>query len=404
MALRIPAAGKASQTFFRYSTADGSRYLANHCGGAVRANVSPKKLAEAIMVSVPAMVKAQCAGHPTEATRRWLVLLEHALDRGNVPRAFHSYSEDNSRWDLVTPEGVVNDTIRPQPGYVAPGTANPSDEPSFRTWAVSRMVPPDATLRRAQRLLAMVHELHKAGFQRLRVCVGKSADDVEWRCHLAPAAAISADGWTPRNIPQVPVYSTRESTNYFDWPDCAADDARALAAKFIERLPDIAAASAGPDWAYAGWFTAVLGAAEHGHLPALYGGMDFLPRRETTVLPPPLPDGGGNVPTNDDGDALLDDEELELRHLPPPGAVYDEVWRFCLTYDGCRRGLRTIDDCFHVANTAFRDGLERTTVANLRTAAFIHQRKLKWQDLEPIKRGDLTPIHAVVAELRRRLS
>lgn len=396
--------GRPSQTFYRYSTADGFRYLANHCGGAVRADVGPRKLGEAIMVSVPAVVRAQCAGQPTGAMQRWLVLLEQFLDRGCIPQAFHGYSEDTSRWDLVVPEGAVSDTMRPQPGYVAPGMANPPDEPSHRTWAVSRTAPADAPLRRAQRLLAMIHELHKAGFQRLRVCVGMSADDVEWRCHLAAAAAVSADGWTPLNTEQVPVYSTRESANYFDWTDCAGDDARALAVKFIERLPEMAAACAGPDWAYAGWFTAVLGAAEHGHLPALYGGIDFSPGLGATALPPPVPDWCGHMSSSDDGDELLDDAELELHHLPPPSASYDEVWRFCLTYDGSRRGLRTIDDCFHVADTAFRDGLQRATIANLRTAAFIHQRRLKWQDLEPIKQSDVSPIYAVVEELRRRLS
>ncbi|MDD5580205.1 MAG: hypothetical protein PHY16_13105 [Methylobacter sp.] len=50
--------------------------------------MSPQKLAEAIMVSVPEEMKAACAGETAVEMLRWLDELEQALDRGYVPEAF----------------------------------------------------------------------------------------------------------------------------------------------------------------------------------------------------------------------------------------------------------------------------------------------------------------------------
>lgn len=398
-------AGRPSQIFYRYSTASGRAYLENHCGGVIDASVSPEGLAKAIMVSVPSAAKAQCTGRPTGAMQRWLSLLEESLTLGFVPQAFHEYSDDLSRWDLARQDASGWRTIRPQPGYLAPGTGNPPDEPTNQTWPISRTPAKDEAVRKATRVLAMVHELHKAGYQYLRVCVGASADKRAWRCHLVPAAGVAADGWTPRGGGPALQYSTTDGAAYFGWDDCAREDARGLAAKLLTRAPDLAAASSGQDWAYAGWFASVLGAAEQGYLPALYGGLDFKPEPGRISLPPPLPEHcNSEEPVAADGDELLDDGELELCHLPAPYAHYEDLCEFCLTHDGYRGGLRDLDDCAHIAKEVFRNGLPRASIASLRTAAFFHQRKLKWQDWEPIKEEDLAPIHAIVEELRRRLS
>jgi hypothetical protein len=147
----------------------------------------------------------------------------------------------------------------------------------------------------------------------------------------------------------------------------------------------------------------MLGVAEQGYLPAIYGRLDFVPVPSRVCLPPPLPEHCSSLESEGaDVDQLLDDSELELHRLPMPNARYEDLWPFCLTYDGYHRGLRTAGDCFYIAEQVRRNGLQRASLASLRTAAFIYQRNLKWQS-SPVEERDLAPIHAVIEELRRRL-
>jgi hypothetical protein len=113
---------RLSRTVYRYTTGSGTKYLANHCGGYIHKNVSPRRLAEAIMKSVPDDIKAACTGHATSETLRWLEGLERQLDVGSLPEAFNAYSNDYSRWRLVNLTGRNGDAfIEPQPGYIPPG-------------------------------------------------------------------------------------------------------------------------------------------------------------------------------------------------------------------------------------------------------------------------------------------
>lgn len=50
----------------------------------------------------------------------------------------------------------------------------------------------DPHLRRAQRVLAMVHELHKRGYQRLRIVPGMNSSGSAWRCFITQET-ISGD-------------------------------------------------------------------------------------------------------------------------------------------------------------------------------------------------------------------
>ena len=61
---------------------------------------------------------------------------------------------------------------------------------------VSLSPPADAIARRTARLVAMVHELHKAGYQRLRVSPGLSPSGVHWRCSVTCACNVQPDGFT----------------------------------------------------------------------------------------------------------------------------------------------------------------------------------------------------------------
>ena len=133
-------------------------------------------------------------------------------------------------------------------------------------------------LHRSQRaainVLLMVHELHKRGFQRLRIVPGMSASGMYWRVTILPRTrvlrshgAMSHD-WTWGG-PE-PFYTSGQESKYFDWDDAVEDGPAELADKFLERFPEITEASRGSDWEYAGWYLEMLGKAQVGDLPIAY--------------------------------------------------------------------------------------------------------------------------------------
>lgn len=130
---------------------------------------------------------------------------------------------------------------------------------------------PHAHIRRAQRLLSMVAELHKQGFQLLRV-MPFLHDIGTWRLYIGAKDWFSErnGAWIEDALdPRLARYTSADRNRYFGWRDATNDDARALAAKFISRFPEIAAAARGRDWEYVGWYVQMMGWAEVGHLPVV---------------------------------------------------------------------------------------------------------------------------------------
>jgi hypothetical protein len=109
--------------FYRYSSASGTDFLADHGGEVVSADASPQDLAAAIMSTVSADAKAACEGDASPETLLWLVDLETAISLDLIPEAFHEYTEDYSVWRLVSLTRGSGDDMRPQPGYVPPSVA-----------------------------------------------------------------------------------------------------------------------------------------------------------------------------------------------------------------------------------------------------------------------------------------
>ena len=138
-----------------------------------------------------------------------------------------------------------------------------------------------------RRFLAMIHELHKLGYQGVRISPGWSASGVHWRCSVAAASNIGPDGWSLIDSFEGAHYSSGAGARYFEWEDAPRKSPRQLAQMFIERFPQLTSESIGMDYAYAGWFVAALGAVEHGRLPAFYA--DYPPDLSRLDLPPPPP-------------------------------------------------------------------------------------------------------------------
>lgn len=113
--------GKPSKPIFRYTSGAGFKYLADHCGGSIRKDVSPEKLANAIMIGVPYELKEMCEGTIAGDYSIWLDELKNRLADGWIPEAFQEFTKDFSVWVIqnVDPD-MRHLTMPPPPRYVAP--------------------------------------------------------------------------------------------------------------------------------------------------------------------------------------------------------------------------------------------------------------------------------------------
>lgn len=95
----------------------------------------------------------------------------------------------------------------------------------------------DPQTRRAQRVLLMVHDLHKRGYQRLRVIPGVSPSGAYWRCSVTPITnTLTTHGALFQDYDRDATHYTSGMENrYFDCRDVEQNTARRLASKFVER-------------------------------------------------------------------------------------------------------------------------------------------------------------------------
>ena len=141
----------------------------------------------------------------------------------------------------------------------------------------------------------MVHELHKAGYQRLRVSPGLSPSGVHWRCSITCACNVRPDGFTVIDCTDAGglfAAYTSASAGYFDWPDSPPLSAREMAVRFLAAFPRLAERGAGRDWAYAGWLTEMLGVIEQGdtrRYPKFFADYPLDLDGQSVPRPPPPP-------------------------------------------------------------------------------------------------------------------
>ena len=187
---------------------------------------------------------------------------------------------------------------------------------------------PNPLARRSARVVAMLGELHKAGFQRLRAMPYMSPSGGHWRLEIGPAQPflrshgallIQADALHPYErraeralLERTARYSSGQAVEgkFFGWADAASDSARDLAAKFIRRFPEASDAGRGWDHAYAGWFVRFLGATEQGVFPVAFDDWNG-PSPHGLRLTSMRPTEWGEAP-------------VEPIPLPPPGEFDDE--------------------------------------------------------------------------------
>lgn len=107
-----------------------------------------------------------------------------------------------------------------------------------------------------------------------------------------------------------------------------------------------------------------------------------------------------------DDDQLLSNEALSLVNVPQPEDDLQAFEEFCLTVDGYDGERHSIDELLELARRVEIAGLETASLDDLRTAAFIRQRELRWTT-----HGDdaadaplIRSIRALVGEIRRRVA
>jgi hypothetical protein len=120
---------------------------------------------------------------------------------------------------------------------------------------------PDPVIRRAVRVLAMIGELHRRGYQKLRVMPFMSPSGNAWRCWIGPDTLFYRDhgaylravwGCEEAQSTSPTACYTTGADHYFDWRDADQDDARTLADKFLARFTRLAGQGEGWSYAYAG--------------------------------------------------------------------------------------------------------------------------------------------------------
>jgi len=121
------------------------------------------------------------------------------------------------------------------------------------------------TQRHCQRTLRMVSELHKKGYQGLRIYPYQGSVG-PWRLEIYPYVDFSSDNSLilkhTRESKITPARHSAGSDDYFFWSNSSNYNARQLADKFEKKFATLCHFTKGRDWEYAGWYTELLGEVE----------------------------------------------------------------------------------------------------------------------------------------------
>jgi hypothetical protein len=114
----------------------------------------------------------------------------------------------------------------------------------------------------ARRVLLMVAELHKLGYEGLRATPFMSSSGCYWRCCVVPASMTRPDHGArfaeDVDYYTLPRYSSADEANYFGWTNMKPITPSMLAKRFIIEFPKFAEAGHHPDPAYVRWFAEML--------------------------------------------------------------------------------------------------------------------------------------------------
>ena len=118
------------------------------------------------------------------------------------------------------------------------------------------------TTNHPRQIMLMVAELHRLGYEGLRLLAGLAPSGLYWRCGILPVTRISRENGARASgaaAPyEVPRYSSGAEGAYFGWTDAHEDSPEALAQKFVARFPELAAEGKRADPEYVEWYREML--------------------------------------------------------------------------------------------------------------------------------------------------
>jgi len=128
---------------------------------------------------------------------------------------------------------------------------------------IDRLSPETLTeAKNARYVFLMVAELHKLGYEGLRVTPFHSPSGCYWRCVILPASMTSPTHGArlarDDDYESLPRYSSADGDNYFGWANLKSKTPLVLAKRFIREFPNFAEQGHHPDPAYARWFATML--------------------------------------------------------------------------------------------------------------------------------------------------
>jgi DNA-binding transcriptional ArsR family regulator len=100
-----------------------------------------------------------------------------------------------------------------------------------------------------RRVLLMVRELHRRGFERLRIAPGLSPSGLHWLCTITPCDDVRGDhgALALGECCLAARYASGQGARFFDWADAESDLPAMLADKFLDRFPGLSDLSSGSD-------------------------------------------------------------------------------------------------------------------------------------------------------------
>lgn len=257
--------------------------------------------------------------------------------------------------------------------------------------------------RHATRLLLTVSEMHKRGFQGLRIFPTLEEDPFGWNCHLVLSRSMDPGHGAFSQVEMgssLPYFSSGDDGQYL-WSDRPGSTARALADQLEQgSLSSWLEGALVDDFAYAGWYAKMLGMAERGYLPAAMTNGELV----SGDAPLPLfawPDG--TVPP---GDHTLPPAPLaagtsadQSIRCPDPDGPMDAIDRFAISYDGYGRTAQEANRILQVVRPVVTQVKKDGTVPLwagldvLRGALFYLNREAHWTSyMEPVNERELRAV------------
>lgn len=157
------------------------------------------------------------------------------------------------------------------------------------------------------RMIEMTHELHRLGYQKIRIFPSMAPSGCHWRLAWAPDFAFPSPVSPPQseNEYESVCYSSGAGWQPFGWQNVQPLSALEMAQKFLQQFPALASAGKGYDQPYAEWLTRLLSEVREGRLPWFQADwpVDFtqgIPLSEGGQFPlPPQVITSGKIPGTD---------------------------------------------------------------------------------------------------------